>query len=71
MKTLLVQEMTKIYLIKKYKMVILRFNLNKKFLITVIHTLEADTHSFLLQDRVNLASYISICLHDRMDYFTE
>ncbi len=45
--------------------------LNKKFLITFIHTLEADTHSFLLQDRVNLASYISICLHDRMDYFTD
>ena len=45
--------------------------LNKKFLLTFIHTLESDTHSFLLQDRVNLASYISLCLHDRLDYFTE
>lgn len=45
--------------------------LNKKFLLTFIHTLEADTHTFLLQDRVNLASYLSICLHDRLDYFTD
>jgi plexin A len=45
--------------------------LNKKFLLTFIRTLEADTHSFLLQDRLNLASYISICLHDHLDYFTE
>lgn len=45
--------------------------LNKNFLLTFIHTLEADTQSFLLQDRVNLASYLSICLHDRMDYFTD
>ena len=45
--------------------------LNKNFLLTFIHTLEADSHTFLLQDRVNLASYISICLHDKMDYFTD
>lgn len=45
--------------------------LNKKFLLTFIHTLEADTHTFLLQDRVQLASYLSICLHDRLDYFTD
>jgi hypothetical protein len=31
--------------------------LNKKFLLTFIHTLEADTHTFLLQDRVNLVSF--------------
>ena len=32
--------------------------LNKKFLLTFIHTLEASSSTFLLQDRVNLASYL-------------
>lgn len=45
--------------------------LNKNFLLAFIHTLESDTNNFLMQDRVNLASYISICLHDHMDYFTD
>ncbi len=45
--------------------------LNKKFLLTFVHTMEADTQTFLLQDRVNLASYLSICLYDKFDYFTE
>jgi plexin A len=44
--------------------------LNKKFLLTFIHTLGSDP-TFTLQDRVNLASYLSVCLHDRMDYFTD
>ena len=45
--------------------------MNKKFLITFVHTLEADSHTFLLQDRVNLASYLSVCLYEKFDYFTE
>ncbi|RNA23642.1 plexin-A2 isoform X1 [Brachionus plicatilis] len=45
--------------------------MNKNFLLTFIHTLEADSHNFLLQDRINLASYLSICLQDRLDYFTD
>lgn len=45
--------------------------LNKNFLLTFIRTLESDTNTFLMQDRINLASFISICLHDRMDYFTD
>lgn len=45
--------------------------LNKNFLLTFIHTLESDSNNFFMQDRVNLASYISICLHDHMDYFTD
>lgn len=45
--------------------------LNKNFLLTFIRTLEADTSSFLMQDRVQLASYISLCLHDQMEYFTD
>ncbi len=45
--------------------------LNKNFLLTFISTLESDTSTFLMQDRVSLASYISICLHDHMDYLTD
>ena len=46
--------------------------LNKRFLLTFIHTLEtSEQATFLLQDRVNLASYLSVCLHDRLDYFTD
>ncbi len=42
--------------------------LNKQFLIQCIHTLEP---TFTLQDRIQFASYLSICLHDRLDYFTD
>ncbi len=45
--------------------------LNKKFLLNFIHTLESDTQNFLLNDRVQLASYLSICLYDKFDYFTD
>jgi plexin A len=45
--------------------------LNKNFLLTFIRTLESDSSAFLMQDRVSLASFLSLCLHDHMDYFTD
>ncbi len=41
---------------------------NKQFLIQCIRTMEP---TFTLEDRVQFASFLSICLHDHLDYFTD
>lgn len=45
-----------------------KFILNKEYLIKLIDILAPE---FTLNDRVFFASYLTICLHDQMAYFTE
>ena len=43
---------------------------NKIFLLNFIRTLE-QREDFIVREKVNFASLISVALQDRMDYYTE